>query len=448
MNIVQRFRRFAASSQSGFLPLMLAAVAVASLLGCAALGSVGTLLSALLPVAAVTLLLLLGRCGSGSSPEEQDVAVETDQRVPGDLATQDAAADVAQDLAVPDSVTPGDTTLDQSPPNDTVKPDLTADTADVAPETISPTDDADKDGVPNGTDNCPLVPNENQADADGNGYGDACEAMIISPCCSPDVCLLDSDGDGIPDATDMCPWTASAEGMDANTDSDGDGIGDACDTTTDADGDGVSDAQDNCPRAHNPDQKNSDAGSGPDECDTLGDACDLCDGPECLTPCGEYCCYDADGDGKLGGVTVSGPQTCPTPTGGDDNCPWIANADQKDSDLDGVGDACDNCPDTLNPNQWDVNGDGVGDACTPAVTAQAGVASTALSALGAGSASDPRDLASHRKDLLVDLAAQRRISVQAFLISWPGEKAEARSALAGALRRHFVDSGVLPHDAV
>src|SRR5262252_10913050 len=35
--------------------------------------------------------------------------------------------------------------------------------------------DADRDGVPDAVDNCPSVPNTDQADADGNGVGDACQ---------------------------------------------------------------------------------------------------------------------------------------------------------------------------------------------------------------------------------------------------------------------------------
>jgi len=77
---------------------------------------------------------------------------------------------------------------------------------------------------------------------------------------------------------------------------------------------------------------------------------------------------DIDGDGKIGDA---------------DNCPALASPNPKDSDGDGVGDACDscmldpnqdadedgycanvdNCPDTANPDQLDTDGDGFGDAC-------------------------------------------------------------------------------------
>lgn len=46
-------------------------------------------------------------------------------------------------------------------------------------------------------DNCPLVPNTDQADFDNDGQGDACDA--------------DVDGDGVNDAEDQCLGTAPGE---------------------------------------------------------------------------------------------------------------------------------------------------------------------------------------------------------------------------------------------
>ena len=42
----------------------------------------------------------------------------------------------------------------------------------VAPIVVN--DDADNDGVPDGEDNCPTVPNPDQTDSNGDGFGDAC----------------------------------------------------------------------------------------------------------------------------------------------------------------------------------------------------------------------------------------------------------------------------------
>jgi MYXO-CTERM domain-containing protein len=78
---------------------------------------------------------------------------------------------------------------------------------------------------------------------------------------------------------------------------------------------------------------------------------------------GDACDTDDDGDGV--------PDTS-------DNCPLVKNADQKDTDKDKLGDACDpdddgdgvpdttdNCDLVVNKNQADTDKDGVGDACDP-----------------------------------------------------------------------------------
>lgn len=47
-----------------------------------------------------------------------------------------------------------------------------------AGEAILLTVDADGDGLANSRDNCPGVPNPDQADTDGNGFGDACDGPL------------------------------------------------------------------------------------------------------------------------------------------------------------------------------------------------------------------------------------------------------------------------------
>ncbi len=65
--------------------------------------------------------------------------------------------------------------------------------------------DVDLDTVPNAVDNCPTVANANQANADGDALGDACDP--------------DDDNDGIPDTTDNCD--TAAEDFDGVQDTDG-----------------------------------------------------------------------------------------------------------------------------------------------------------------------------------------------------------------------------------
>jgi hypothetical protein len=49
------------------------------------------------------------------------------------------------------------------------------------PKPPPPPPDKDKDGVPDFRDNCPAVPNPDQADLDRNGIGDACQLTPVIP---------------------------------------------------------------------------------------------------------------------------------------------------------------------------------------------------------------------------------------------------------------------------
>ena len=74
--------------------------------------------------------------------------------------------------------------------------------------------DSDGDGVPDDTDNCPMVSNPDQLDTDMDGIGNTCDA--------------DDDNDGVADTMDNCPLTANPD----QADFDADGIGDTCDPQT------------------------------------------------------------------------------------------------------------------------------------------------------------------------------------------------------------------------
>ena len=214
--------------------------------------------------------------------------------------------------------------------------------------------DVDGDGVCGDVDNCPAIANTDQADADNDGLGDSCDDC-------PNDADNDADGDGVCGDVDNCPTDANS----GQADADGDSLGDACDdcpndADNDIDGDGVCGDVDNCPADANSGQADADG-------DSLGDACD---------DCPNDADNDIDGDGVCGDV---------------DNCPADANSGQADADGDGIGDACDdcpddpdndadgdgvcgnvepgtgdNCPDVPNPNQTDTDGDGLGNACDDA----------------------------------------------------------------------------------
>lgn len=194
--------------------------------------------------------------------------------------------------------------------------------------------DSDQDGVLDKLDNCPMIPNTNQSNVDGDNWGDVCDSDNG----------LDADNDGVNNLIDNCPTIPNAN----QSNEDGDNLGDACDPVNglDPDNDGVNSPIDNCLTISNADQSNVDG-------DNLGDACDPVNG------------LDPDNDG------INNPI---------DNCPMVWNITQSNEDGDNLGDACDsdngldpdddgvnnpidNCPNDWNPEQNDVDGDGIGDPC-------------------------------------------------------------------------------------
>jgi len=84
-----------------------------------------------------------------------------------------------------------------------------------------PNPDIDGDGVPNDSDNCPLIANPNQSDVDGDQVGDVCDNAPND--FNPDQ--EDVDFDGIGDVVDNCPTNFNPD----QTDTDGDGLGNVCD---------------------------------------------------------------------------------------------------------------------------------------------------------------------------------------------------------------------------
>jgi hypothetical protein len=87
--------------------------------------------------------------------------------------------------------TPPDTGAMEEPPHDAGEP---------MPDAEAPCGDGDGDGVCDDSDNCPQVVNANQADADRDGQGDACEPDTDPPpraCNTEAVPAMVTAGDGV-----------------------------------------------------------------------------------------------------------------------------------------------------------------------------------------------------------------------------------------------------------
>jgi parallel beta-helix repeat protein/predicted outer membrane repeat protein len=92
--------------------------------------------------------------------------------------------------------------------------------------------DTDGDLVQDFRDNCPYLSNQTQIDYDIDRVGDACDSCPHDPnktapgSCGCGAADMDADGDGILDCMDNCPAVNNPDQADA----DSNGIGDACDT--------------------------------------------------------------------------------------------------------------------------------------------------------------------------------------------------------------------------
>jgi len=136
----------------------------------------------------------------------------------------------------------------------------------------------------------------------------------------------DTDGDTIFDTIDNCPGEANPD----QEDLDGDNVGDACDS--DIDNDGVLNALDSAPNNNLICQDQDidmcdDCAIGLDGFGSAGDALPNNDGAD----------YDGDGRCDIGDLDDDDDRIPDT----EDNCQFVSNFDQQDSNNNGVGTACD-----------------------------------------------------------------------------------------------------------
>ena len=192
--------------------------------------------------------------------------------------------------------------------------------------------DDDNDTIINTQDNCPLIANLNQLDTDGDGIGDACDTADLKQ-----------------QALNKINQYATSGGTSAKPE-----IQDYIDA-------GVTGVTvENIIKLN---QTVSELGN--EDTDTLLEIQEILNDLGIVIPEIPEVVVDLDEDGIKDSL---------------DNCPGIANPDQKDTDEDGIGDVCDtieikdddedtianeqdNCPSTANPNQSDIDKDGIGDAC-------------------------------------------------------------------------------------
>lgn len=157
----------------------------------------------------------------------------------------------------------------------------------------------------------------------------------------------DTDGDGISVAyeTTYPSVLNNFDGSDADLDPDGDGLTNYQEfllggnpTIQDTDNDSVLDYLDNCISVSNVSQDNFDGDSFGDACDPDDDNDGVLDGDDAF-PFDPLEWQDTDGDGLGNNADLDDDEDSINDQ--DDNCPLISNVNQRDSDHDGIGNACD-----------------------------------------------------------------------------------------------------------
>ncbi len=151
-----------------------------------------------------------------------DVAPAATVRAAGDLGTVRVVVRGSGILSGDFQAGPPDGLIEVRYPTPGSRPDMAGGTfSPAATEVVDPlvplcSGDSDGDGFPDNVDNCPAIPNADQADADLDGVGDVCDNCVFDP--NPDQADLDFPAD---DDASLGAVQHYGDACDADLDDDG-----------------------------------------------------------------------------------------------------------------------------------------------------------------------------------------------------------------------------------